>query len=80
MCEAKKLFICSVKGMNTNYSVLANDSNEAKKMVVESVNKTYRDKFNHPYIAPYSETDIYFIDTEGLKEHMLNNNTEIEVL
>ena len=80
MCENKKLFICSVKGMNINYSVLANDSNEAKKMVVESVNKTYRDKFNHPYIAPYSETDIYFIDTEGLKEHMLNNNTEIEVL
>ena len=80
MCENKKLFICSVKGMTKNYSVLANNSNEAKKMMVESVNKTYRDEFNHPYIAPYSETDIYFIDTEGLKEHMLNNNTEIEVL
>ena len=80
MCENKKLFICSVKGMTKNYSVLANNSNEAKKMMVEFVNKTYRDNFNHPYITPYSETDIYFIDTEGLKEHMLNNNTEIEVL
>lgn len=49
-------------------------------MVVESVNKTYRGNFNHPYITPYSETDIYFIDTEGLKEHMINNNNEIESL
>ena len=80
MCENKKLFICSVKGMDKNYSVLANDSNEAKKMMVEFVNKTYRNNFNHPYITPYSETDIYFIDAEGLKEHMINNNTEIEVL
>ena len=80
MCENKKLFICSVKGMTTNYSVLANDSNEAKKMMVEFVNKTCRDNFNHPYITPYSETDIYFIDTEGLKEHMINNNNEIESL
>lgn len=80
MCETKKLFICSVKGMNKTYSVLANDSNEAKKMVVESVNKTYRGNFNHPYITPYRETDIYFIDTEGLKEHMINNNNEIESL
>lgn len=31
MCETKKLFICSVKGMNKTYFVLANDSNEAKK-------------------------------------------------
>ena len=29
--KLKKIFICSVKGMNTNYSVLANSSNEAKK-------------------------------------------------
>lgn len=42
MRETKKLFICSVKGMNKTYSVLANDSNEAKKMVVELVNKTYK--------------------------------------
>ena len=49
-------------------------------MVVELVNKTYRGNFNHPYITPYSEADIYFIDTEGLKEHMINNNTEIELL
>ena len=40
-------------------------------MVVESVNKTYRDKFNHPYIAPYSETDIYFMDIESIKEDMI---------
>ena len=80
MCETKKIFICSVKGMDTNYSVLANSSNEAKKMVVEFVNKTYKGNFNHPYIIPYSETDIYFIDAEGLKEHMITNNTEIEVL
>ena len=80
MCETKKLFICSVKGMTTNYSVLANNSNEAKKMVVELVNKTYRGNFNHQYIIPYSEADIYFIDAEGLKEHMIKNNTEIEVL
>lgn len=80
MRETKKLFICSVKGMNKTYSVLANDSNEAKKMVVELVNKTYRGNFNHPYITPYSEADIYFIDTEGLKEHMINNNNEIESL
>ena len=80
MCEPKKLFICSMKGMNKTYSVLANNSNEAKKMVVESVNKTYRGNFNHPYITPYSETDIYFIDTECLKEHMINNNNEIESL
>ena len=80
MRETKKLFICSVKGMNKNYSVLANDSNEAKKMVAEFVNKTYRGNFNHPYITPYNEADIYFIDAEGLKEHMINNNTELDVL
>ena len=80
MCETKKLFICSVKGMNTNYSVLANDSNEAKKMVVEFVNKTYRGNFNHPYIIPYNEADIYCMDIESIKEDMIKESNEIEVL
>ena len=80
MCETKKIFICSVKGMNTNYSVLANSSNEAKKMVVEFVNKTYKGNFNHPYIIPYSEIDIYCMDVESIKEDMIKENNEIELL
>ena len=82
MCEKyknKKLFICSVKGLDTDYSVLANDSDEAKKMMVKFVNKTYG-PFDPPHIVPYDESDIYFIDAESLKEHMITNNTEIEVL
>jgi hypothetical protein len=65
--------------MDTDYSVLANDSDEAKKMMVKFINKTYG-PFDPPHIIPYNESDIYFIDAESLKEHMIANNTEIEVL
>ena len=82
MCEKyknKKIFICHVIGMSNEYSILAKDTEEAKKILVKYLNKTYG-PFNPPYTIPFNKTDIYFIDTEGLKEHMLNNNTEIEVL
>ena len=77
--ENKKLFICSVGGMHTYYAVLANNSDEAKKMMVKFINKLY-EPFNPPHTIPYDESDICFIDTEGLKEIMIKNNTEIEVL
>ena len=51
-----------------------------KKMVVEFVNKTYKGNFNHPYIIPYNETDIYCMDVESIKEDMIKENKEIELL
>ena len=82
MCDKyknKKLFICSVGGIDTDYSVLANDSDEAKKMMVKFINKIYG-PFDPPHIVPYDESDIYCMDIESIKEDMIKNNNDIEVL
>lgn len=75
----KKIFICQVRGINNEYSVLAKDSEEAKKIMVKYVNETYG-PFNPPHIVPYDKTDIYCLDVESIKEDMIKENNEIGLL
>ena len=75
----KKIFICHVYGINNEYSVLAKDYEEAKKILVDFLNKTY-EPFNPPYTIPYNNADIYCMDIESIKEDMIKENNEIEVL
>lgn len=82
MCEKyknKKIFICHVYGMDNEYSILAKNDEEAKKILVDHLNKIYG-PFNPPYIIPYDKTDIYCMDIESIKEDMIKENNEIELL
>ena len=82
MCEKyknKKIFICHVYGMNNEYSILAKNDEEAKKILVDYLNKTYG-PFNPPYTIPFNKTDIYSLDVESIKEDMIKEDHEIEVL
>lgn len=82
MCEKyknKKIFICHVCGMDNEYSILAKDDEEVKKLLVDYLNKTYG-PFNPPYTIPFNKTDIYCMDIESIKEDMIKENTVIEVL
>lgn len=75
----KKIFICHVYGMDNEYSVLAKNDIEAKKIVVKHLNETYG-PFNPPHIIPYDITDVYCMDIESIKEDMIKENSEIEML
>ena len=75
----KKIFICHVYGMNNEYSILAKNDEKAKKMLVNYFNKTYG-PFNPPYTIPYDKNDIYCMDIESIKEDMIKENNEIEIL
>ena len=83
MCEKykdKKIFICHVCDMdNEEYSILAKDDEEAKKILVNYLNETYG-PFYPPYTIPYDNNDIYCIDIESIKEDMIKENNEIELL
>lgn len=82
MCEKyknKKIFICHVYGMDNEYSILAKNDEEAKKILVDHLNIIYG-PFNPPYIIPYDKTDIYCMDIESIKEDMIKENNEIELL
>jgi len=82
MCEKyknKKIFICHVGGMDNEYSILAKDNEEAKKILVNYLNTSYG-PFNRPYTIPYDKNDIYCMDIEHLKEDMIKENNEIELL
>jgi hypothetical protein len=77
----KKLFICFIifsSNAGTNYAVLANNAEEAKKIVVDFINKQY--KSNPPYTVPYTTDDIGFMDVEGLKQIMIDNQETLKVL
>lgn len=50
-----------------------------KKMLVDYLNKTYG-PFNPPYTIPYDKNDIYCMDIESIKEDMIKENNEIEIL
>ena len=81
MCKKyrdKKIFICHVYRMNNEYSILAKDAEEAKKILVDFLNKTYESY--PPYTLPYDNNDIYCMDIESIKEDMIKENTEIELL
>ena len=81
MCEKyrdKKIFICHVYRINNEYSILAKDAEEAKKILVDFLNKTYESY--PPYTLPYDNNDIYCMDIESIKEDMIKENTEIELL
>ena len=75
----KKIFICHVYGVDNEYSILAKDDEEAKKILVDFLNKTYK-PFNPPYTIPYNNADIYCMDIESIKEDMIKENNEIELL
>ena len=82
MCDKyknKKIFICHVCGMDNEYSILAKDDEEAKKILVDYLNKTYG-PFDPPHTVPYNNGDIYCINIESLKEDMIKENNEIEFL
>ena len=79
MCEKskdKKIFICHVYGMNNEYSILAKDNEECKKIMVNYLNSTYRPS----HTVPYNNDDIYCMDIESIKEDMIKENNEIELL
>ena len=76
----KKIFICHVCDMdNEEYSILAKDDEEAKKILVNYLNETYG-PFNPPYTIPYDKNDIYCMDIESIKEDMIKENNEIKLL
>ena len=76
----KKIFICRVIGINNEYSILAKNDEEAKKILVGYLNKTYG-PFNPPYTIPFNKTDIHcMMDIESIKEDMIKENNEIELL
>ena len=75
----KKIFICHVYRMNNEYSILAKNDEEAKKILVKYLNKTYG-PFNPPYTIPYDKTDVYCMDIESIKEDMIKENNVIELL
>ena len=82
MCDEyknKKIFICHVYGMDNEYSILAKDDEEAKKILVDFLNKTYG-PFNPPHTIPYNNADIYCMDIESIKEDMIKRNNVIELL
>lgn len=68
-----------IYGMDNEYSILAKNDEEAKKILVDYLNKTYG-SFNPPYIIPYDKNDIYCMDIESIKEDMIKENNEIELL
>lgn len=78
-CKDKKIFICHVYGMDNEYSILAKDDEEAKKILVNYLNIAYG-PFNPPYTIPYDKNDIYCMDIESIKEDMIKENNEIELL
>ena len=83
MCEKykdKKIFICHdiYRKDNEEYSILAKDAEEAKKILVDFLNKTYESY--PPYTLPYDNNDIYCMDIESIKEDMIKENNEIELL
>ena len=78
-CKDKKIFICHVIGMNNEYSILAKNDEEAKKILVDYIIKTYG-PFNPPHTIPYNNADIYCIDIESIKENMIKEDNEIELL
>lgn len=75
----KKIFICRVIGINNEYSVLAKDDEEAKKILVDYLNKTYG-PFNPPHTISFNNNDVYCMDIESIKENMIKENNEIELL
>ena len=77
----KKLFICHTfrSDNDTQYAVLADNSEEAKKIVVNFVNKHY-EPFTPPYTVPYSSDDIGIMDVESVKQSMIAENSSLEVL
>ena len=75
----KKIFICHVIGMRNEYSILAKNDEEAKKILVIYLNKTYG-PFNPPYTIPFNKNDIYCLDIESIKEEMIKEDNEIELL
>ena len=82
MCEKykdKKIFICHVYGMDNEYSILAKDDDECKKIMVNYLNNTYR-PFTPPYTVPFNNSDVYCMDIESIKEDMIKENNEIELL
>ena len=50
-----------------------------KKILVDYINKTYG-PFNPPHTVPYNNTDIYCMDIESIKEDMIKEDNEIELL
>ena len=81
MCEKykdKKIFICHTYRMDNEYSILAKDDEEAKKILVDFLNKTYESY--PPYTLPYDTNDIYCIDNKSIKEDMIKENNVIELL
>lgn len=78
-CKDKKIFICHVCGMDNEYSILAKDEEKAKKILVDYLNKIYG-PFNPPHTVPYDNGDIYCMDIESIKEDMIKENNEIELL
>ena len=48
-CKDKKIFICHVYGMNNEYSILAKDNEECKKIMVNYLNSTYRPSHTVPF-------------------------------
>ena len=78
-CKDKKIFICHVYGMDNEYSILAKDNEECKKIMVNYLNSTYR-PFNPPYTVPFNNSDVYCMDIESIKEDMIKENNEIELL
>ena len=48
-------------------------------MLVDYLNKTYG-PFNPPYTIPFNKTDIYCMDVESIKEEMIKEDNEIELL
>ena len=78
-CKDKKIFICHVYGMDNEYSILAKDDEECKKIMVNYLNIVYG-PFNPPYTIPYDKNDIYCMDIESIKEDMIKENNEIKLL
>ena len=50
-----------------------------KKILVDYLNNTYR-PFNPPYTVPFNNSDVYCMDIESIKEDMIKENNEIELL
>ena len=50
-----------------------------KKILVDYLNNTYR-PFNPPYTVPFNNSDVYCMDIESIKEEMIKENNEIELL
>ena len=88
----KKLFICHVFGSDIDYAVLADTTEEAKKIVTDFVNKHYCKNLyensatanfevsSPPYRAQYTINNIVVMDVENVKQNMIDENKMLEVL